>query len=69
MRYCPYMSCWVLAKILRALTHRADQRIPGCRIEDCQVTYNTENLTVNLMGNVFGECHAPCKLKISRVSD
>ena len=26
--------------------------------------YNTESPTVDLVGNVFGECHAPCALKI-----
>lgn len=58
---------WVLETIPMAQTHSADKPVLSgvqeCNLHGVVMLYNTESLTVDENGNVFGKCHAPWSLK------
>jgi hypothetical protein len=61
---------WVLVTVITAQTHRAVHCVPGWRIREppsmgrFQVAIAWQR---TIVGNVFGDCHAPCPLNISVV--
>jgi hypothetical protein len=66
------MFYWVLVKVPRGQTHSADQLVPGWRIVEAisLMGFQTKlrkGLPWTIVGNVRGECHAPCIPKNSFV--
>jgi hypothetical protein len=59
---------WVLENFPRAKTHRAANPVPrwqiGGLMRGCQVMI-WKTCLWTIVGNMFGECHAPCTLKNS----